>query len=56
MKILVLALSLAMQAALLAHAESAVPTPTGIGIKDYPWQALAGETTIEEVLRVTRED
>ncbi len=43
MKILVLALSLAMQAALLAHAESSVPTPTGIGIKDYPWQALAGE-------------
>lgn len=43
MKILVLALFLAMQAALLAHAESSVPTPTGIGIKDYPWQALAGE-------------
>lgn len=43
MKILVLALSLALQAAVLAHAEPAVPGSTGIGIKAYPWQALAGE-------------
>lgn len=43
MKKLVLALSLAMQAAAFAYAEPSVPGSTGIGIKDYPWQAPAGE-------------
>ncbi len=43
MKKLVLALSLAMQAAALAYAEPSAPTSTGIGIKNYPWQALTGE-------------
>jgi cytochrome c553 len=43
MKNLVLALLLAMQAVVLAHAEPSAPRATGIGIKDYPWQALAGE-------------
>ena len=43
MKNLVLALLLAMQAVVLAHAEPSAPRATGIGIKDYPWQELAGE-------------
>jgi cytochrome c553 len=32
-----------MLAAALAHAEPSAPRATGIGVKDYPWQALAGE-------------
>ncbi len=43
MKKMVLALCLVMQAAALVHAEPPAPTSTGIGVKDYPWQALAGE-------------
>lgn len=43
MKKLVLALFLVIEAAALAYAESSAPGTTGIGIKDYPWQAVAGE-------------
>jgi cytochrome c553 len=43
MKNLVLALLLAMPAVVPAIAEPSLPRATGIGIKDYPWQALAGE-------------
>jgi cytochrome c553 len=40
---LVLALFLAIGAAALANAEPSAPGSTGIGIKDYQWQAVAGE-------------
>ena len=40
---LVLALFLATGAAALANAEPSAPGSTGIGIKNYPWQAVAGE-------------
>ncbi|WP_186406144.1 c-type cytochrome [Candidatus Accumulibacter aalborgensis] len=43
MKKLVLALSLAMQVGALAYADRSLPSSTGIEIKDYPWQAPAGE-------------
>jgi cytochrome c553 len=44
MKKLVLALSLALQAAALAHAEPSPAGSEGVPVKDYPWQALPGET------------
>jgi cytochrome c553 len=43
MKRRVLAFALVMLATALAYAESAGPGSAGIGIKDYPWQALEGE-------------
>jgi cytochrome c553 len=43
MKKLVLAVFLAIEAAALAHAEPPAAGSTGIGIKDYPWQAETGE-------------
>jgi cytochrome c553 len=43
MKKLVLALFLAIGAAALAYAEPPAPGSSGIGIKDYPWQAMPGE-------------
>ncbi|MBL8393040.1 MAG: c-type cytochrome [Candidatus Accumulibacter sp.] len=44
MKKLVLALSLALQAAAWAQAEPSPVSPAGVPVKDYPWQALPGET------------
>ena len=43
MKKPVLAIFLAMGAAALAHAAPPAAGSTGIGIKDYPWQAETGE-------------
>ena len=40
---LLLALSLALQATALAHAEPSPARPAGIEISEYPWQALPGE-------------
>ena len=45
MKKLVLALSLAMSAGALAYADRPLPSSTGNEIKDYPWQAPAGENS-----------
>ncbi|EXI73865.1 MAG TPA: c-type cytochrome [Candidatus Accumulibacter phosphatis] len=44
MKKLLLALSLALQAAALAAAEPSPVRPEGVAVKDYPWLALPGET------------
>jgi cytochrome c553 len=41
---LLLALALALQAMTLASAEPSPAGPVGIGVRDYPWQALPGET------------
>lgn len=38
-----LGVSLALLAATLAHADPRAPTLTGVGVRDYPWQAAAGE-------------
>ncbi|MEF8699448.1 MAG: c-type cytochrome [Candidatus Accumulibacter sp. UW20] len=43
MKQMVLALALVMLAGGPANAESPASGSTGIGVKDYPWQALPGE-------------
>jgi hypothetical protein len=39
----VLGFCLAMLAAVLAHAEPPISRPAGIEVRDYPWQAPAGE-------------
>jgi cytochrome c553 len=38
-----LALALALQAMALAAAEPSPAGPTGVGVREYPWQALPGE-------------
>ncbi len=44
MQKLVLALSLALHASALPHAAPSPVGPEGVPVKEYPWQALPGET------------
>ncbi|MCC2867261.1 MAG: c-type cytochrome [Candidatus Accumulibacter phosphatis] len=45
---------LAMLAAVFAHAGPPVPRPAGIEVRDYPWQASAGEKSAALELRGNR--